>query len=126
MGANIRDAQGERVVIGYVVTGDMPDGTPAVKRIDERTVRYLERDVGTGVYFTYELNCRTGEGRPFSAGSLAQQKVLTGGQSFNINDFRVEVLPAYKEVCREAGMSPMETEKPSVDKPKKKIGKPAM
>lgn len=126
MGSDIKDANGERVIIGYLLTGSLPDGSPAVKRISETTVRYLESDVATGGYFTYELNCRTGEGRAFSFGTLAQQKVSTGGSKFNINDFRAELLPAYKEVCREAGIAPKEAAPATVDKPKSRKKPPSM
>lgn len=118
MGSNIKDARGERVIIGNILTGTLPDGSPAVRRVNETSVRYFESDAATGGYFTYELNCRTGEGRVFSFGTLAQQKVLPDRNTFNINDQRAELLPAYREVCMQGGIAPKAGDEVVPDKAK--------
>lgn len=117
----IKDSNGERIVGSYILTGTFPDGSPAVKRIDESTVRYyqsISAQKDEILYFVYELNCATGEQRAFSYGSLSQQKFLPGGPVSNINKFRAEILPTYKEICREGGVVPKAAEVPASDKPK--------
>ena len=122
VGADIKDANGERTILGHILTGTLSDGTPAVKRIDEATVRYYQSVISHSEvigYFIYELNCRTGDERAFSFGSLSQQKVMPLRPMSNISKYRTETLPAFKEVCQEAGIAPKAVDTPSNDNTKK-------
>lgn len=121
LGNEISETNGERLVIFHILTGTFPDGSPAVKRVDETSVRYFQSISARSdetAYFVYELNCASGENRVFSFGSLSQQRVHPTSRISNINKYRAETLPAYKEVCREGGVMPKAVEVPASDRPK--------
>lgn len=100
-------------VSGYVLFGQLSDGTPAVQKINQTTVRFYER----AILFVpsdlkdwaaaQELNCKTGMLQVIGMGPLEQIKMLENPPRANhVKNGHPKNLSVYREVCTVVGLQP--------------------
>lgn len=104
-------AASENRILGYVQFGQLPDGSPAIQKINSTTVRYYERSLLlTGfdnLFMVDELNCSTGMLQPIGAGSLNRITALSNPPAaYSVKSANPKDLSVYRELCTSVGIQP--------------------
>lgn len=105
----------ENVVLGYVQFGQLADGSPAIQKVNEVTVRFFTRNTFPKLnydgflYSAEELDCKKGMVQLIGAGIDSVDRITAmedPPKASSVSVRNPKNLPVYREACTSLGIRP--------------------